>query len=131
MGGCNNPLDAAASRPAGGESRLSERHHKNINIVTKKRDNKTQVGYYLFIETKYPTNPKECKMTTITIAHEVSADKVEAIQQMLNHEEINNVNFNGENFTVERGDFTSIDSDDDAQYVVLLGKIQDIILGYN
>ncbi|EJG2381881.1 TPA: hypothetical protein ACX3KH_005683 [Raoultella ornithinolytica] len=70
-------------------------------------------------------------MTTITIAHEVSADKVEAIQQMLNHEEINNVNFNGENFTVERGDFTSIDSDDDAQYVVLLGKIQDIILGYN
>ena len=68
-------------------------------------------------------------MTTITIAHDVSADKVEAIQQMLNHEEINNINFNGEDFAVERGDFTSIDKDD-AEYVILLGKIKNIISGY-
>ena len=68
-------------------------------------------------------------MTTITVAYEVSADKVEAIQKMINQEEINNINFNGEDFTVERGDFTSIDKDD-AEYVILLGKVQSIINGY-
>ncbi|WP_139155975.1 hypothetical protein [Raoultella sp. YJ] len=69
-------------------------------------------------------------MATITISREVSDEKIEAIQGMLSQEEINNVNFNGEDFTIERGEFTSIDSDD-AEYAVLLGKIQDIILGYN
>lgn len=69
-------------------------------------------------------------MTTITIAYEVSADKVQAIQNMVNQEQMRNANFNGETFKIERGDFTSIDKDD-AEYVILLGKAQDIILGYN
>ncbi|SMB46742.1 hypothetical protein SPRA44_610020 [Serratia proteamaculans] len=69
-------------------------------------------------------------MTTITIAHDVSTEKAEAIQNMVDHEQAHNVNFNGESFTIERGDFTSIDKDD-AEYVILLGKVQDIIHGYN
>jgi hypothetical protein len=69
-------------------------------------------------------------MTTITIAYEVPADKFQAIQQMVSQEEVRNVNFNGEDFNVERGDFTSIDSEE-AEHVVLLGKVQDIIHGYN
>lgn len=69
-------------------------------------------------------------MATITIAYEVPADKAVAINKMVEHEQIHNVNFNGEMFTIERGDVTCIDKDD-AEYVILLGKIQDIILGYH
>lgn len=69
-------------------------------------------------------------MTTITIAYEVSADKFTEIQTMVESEAIHNVNHGGETFNVVRGDFTSIDKDD-AEYVVLLGKVQDIIHGYN
>jgi hypothetical protein len=69
-------------------------------------------------------------MTTITIAYDVSTEKTEAIKSMVDQEQTQNVNFNGEIFTIERGDFTSIDKDD-AEYVILLGKVQDIIHGYN
>ncbi|QPT15208.1 hypothetical protein I6G37_09810 [Serratia rubidaea] len=69
-------------------------------------------------------------MTTITIAYEVSADKFAEIQSLVESESTNNANHNGEVFNIERGDFTSIDKDD-AEYVVLLGKIQDVIHGYN
>ncbi|SVM42915.1 hypothetical protein [Klebsiella pneumoniae] len=69
-------------------------------------------------------------MTTITIAHEVSNDKVETIKTMVESQQIHNVNFNGEEFTIERGDFTSIDKDE-AEHVKLLNKIQDIIHGYS
>lgn len=68
-------------------------------------------------------------MTTITISYDVSEDKFQLIEDLLADEETNNVNFNGENFSAERGEFTSIDSDD-AEYIVLLGKINLIIDGY-
>lgn len=69
-------------------------------------------------------------MTTITIAYEVSTAKLQAITNMVEEEQTHNVNFNGEEFSIERGDFTQIDKDD-AEYVQLLNKIQDVILGYN
>lgn len=69
-------------------------------------------------------------MTTIIIAYEVSNDKVETIKTMVESQQIHNVNFNGEEFTIERGDFTSIDKDE-AEHIKLLNKIQDIIQGYN
>ncbi len=69
-------------------------------------------------------------MTTITIAYDVSNDKVETIKTMLESQQIHNVNFNGEEFSIERGDFTSIDKDE-AEHVKLLNKIQGIIHGYN
>lgn len=67
-------------------------------------------------------------MTTISIAYEVPVDKFQQIEDLVSAEEIHNVNFNGEDFSVERGDFTSIDNDD-AEYVILLGKINQIIVG--
>ena len=69
-------------------------------------------------------------MTTITIAYEVSTAKLQAITNLVEEEQAHNVNFNGEEFAIERGDFTQIDKDD-AEYVQLLNKIQNIILGYN
>lgn len=68
-------------------------------------------------------------MTTISIAYDVSEEKFQQIAKMVADEEIRNVNFNGEDFSLERGDFTSIDKDD-AEYVVLMKKINNIILGY-
>lgn len=68
-------------------------------------------------------------MTTISIAYEVSEDKFQQIEQLVAAEEVSNVNFNGEDFSVERSDFTSIEKED-AEYVILLGKINEIINGY-
>lgn len=68
-------------------------------------------------------------MTTITIAYEVSADKFQQIEQLVASEEIHNISFNGEEFSVERGDFTAVDKED-ADYVILLAKINEIIHGY-
>jgi hypothetical protein len=65
-------------------------------------------------------------MTTISIAYEVSEEKFQQISQMVADQEIHNVNFNGEDLEVARGDFTCIDKDD-AEYIVLLNKINDII----
>lgn len=65
-------------------------------------------------------------MTTISIAYEVSEEKFQQISQLVADQEISNVDFNGEDFQIERGDFTSIDKDD-AEYVTLLNKINDII----
>ena len=69
-------------------------------------------------------------MTTITIAYEVSAEKFQTIAALVEEQQTHNVNFNGEEISIERGDFTQID-EDGAEYVQLLNKIQDIILGYN
>ena len=68
-------------------------------------------------------------MTTISIAYDVSEEKFQQIAQMVADEEIRNVNFNGEDFSIERADFTCIDKED-AEYVVLLNKINHIIRGY-
>lgn len=69
-------------------------------------------------------------MTTITIAYEVSNEKVQSIKSLVEKEQIHNANFNGEQFVIERGDFTCIDKDD-AEYVKLFRKIQDIVNGYS
>ncbi|WP_456309790.1 hypothetical protein [Serratia proteamaculans] len=71
---------------------------------------------------------EDVKMTTITIAYEVSQEKLQQIEQLVAAEEIHNVNFNGEDFSVGRGDFTSIDKED-ADYLILLSKINEIING--
>jgi len=65
-------------------------------------------------------------MTTITIAYEVSAAKFAEIEALIDNEAIHNVNHNGEAFSIERGDFTTIDKDD-AEHVILLDKINNII----
>lgn len=70
-------------------------------------------------------------MTAITIAYEVSDDKIKEIESLLRHEEIYNVNFNGENFTIERGDFTCIADREDMEYIELYNKIENIISGWN
>lgn len=68
-------------------------------------------------------------MATITIAYEVSEANIKKIEELVERESINNVNLNGEKFAFERGDFTHIDKDDE-DYVALLYKINEIILGY-
>lgn len=67
-------------------------------------------------------------MTTITISYDVTADKFQQIEQLIASEEINNADFNGEEFNIERGDFTCIDNEEHA-YAKLLYKILDIISG--
>lgn len=68
-------------------------------------------------------------MTTISIAYEVSEEKFQQISQMVADQEIRNVNFNGEDFQIERGDFTGIDGDE-YSHVELMSAIQTIIAGY-
>lgn len=65
-------------------------------------------------------------MTIVTIAYEVSDAAVEKIQALLDNETTYNVNFAGEIFSIERGDFTCIDAED-AEYVSLLNMIFNII----
>lgn len=67
-------------------------------------------------------------MTTIMIEYSVNKDKVEQIRNLLEEEEKFNVNFNGEIFQIERGDFTEIKTEsNDASYIKLLNKINNII----
>ena len=65
-------------------------------------------------------------MTTVTIAYEVSAAAVDKIESLLDNEADFNPNFNGAVFSIERGDFTCIDSDE-YECVILLHKINNII----
>jgi hypothetical protein len=67
-------------------------------------------------------------MATVAIEYGVSKDKVEQIKNLLETEEKFNVNFNGEVFQIERGDFTEIKTkSNDASYIKLLNKINNII----
>lgn len=67
-------------------------------------------------------------MATVAIEYGVSKDKVEQIKNLLKTEEKFNVNFNGEVFQIERGDFTEIKTEsNDASYIQLLNKINNII----
>ncbi|MEI7177109.1 hypothetical protein [Pectobacterium carotovorum] len=66
-------------------------------------------------------------MTTITIAYEVSEDAFAQIESMVESELTNTSFFSGARVSIERGDFTSIDSDD-YDYVELLNKINSIIM---
>lgn len=67
-------------------------------------------------------------MATVAIEYGVSKDKVEQIKNLLETEEKFNVNFNGEVFQIERGDFTEIKTEsNDVSYIQLLNKINNII----
>lgn len=65
-------------------------------------------------------------MTTITIAYEVSNSAFERIESLVERELTHNSVFSGAKIEIERGDFTSIDSDE-YDYVSLTHKINDII----
>lgn len=69
------------------------------------------------------------KMTTITISYDVSDFALSQIVELLEEKVTHDENFNGEKFEIERGDFTSIDSEE-ASYVKLFQSIQRIINGY-
>ncbi len=69
-------------------------------------------------------------MTTIVIAHDVQDDKIHKIEELLRDVELRDVNWNGAEFEIERGDFTCIPGDESADAVKLLNKIQEIISGY-
>lgn len=69
-------------------------------------------------------------MTTITIADGVSASKIEEIEALLNDVSSHDPNWNGVEFSIERGDFTCIERDDSAEAVILLDKINSIIMGF-
>ncbi|AYH33243.1 hypothetical protein F6Q07_22020 [Pectobacterium parmentieri] len=66
-------------------------------------------------------------MTTITIAYEVSEGAFSKIESLVDSELTNTSFFSGARISIERGDFTSIDSDD-YDYVELLNKINNIIM---
>lgn len=68
-------------------------------------------------------------MTTITIANDVPAHTVAKIQEVLDETALRDVNWNGVNFQIERGDFTYIDNDESTDAVKILHKINDIIAG--
>jgi hypothetical protein len=69
-------------------------------------------------------------MTTIVIAHDVQDDKIHKIEELLRDVALRDVNWNGAEFEIERGDFTCIPDDESADAVKLLNKIQEIISGY-
>lgn len=69
-------------------------------------------------------------MTTITIANEVSAQAVAKIRELLDDVALRDINWNGAEFQLERGDFTCIENDDSHEAALLLRKIDDIIAGY-
>lgn len=67
-------------------------------------------------------------MTTVTIEYGVSKEKIEQIKNLLEAEEKSNVNFNGEVFQIDCGDFTEIKTEsNDVSYIQLLNKINNII----
>lgn len=69
-------------------------------------------------------------MTTIVIAYDVQDDKIKEIERLLNDVAIRDVNWNGVQLEIERGDFTCIPDDESSDAVKLLNKIQEIISGY-
>jgi hypothetical protein len=69
-------------------------------------------------------------MTTIVIANEVQDDKIHKIEELLHDVALRDVNWNGAQFEIERGEFTCIPEDESADAVKLLKKIESIIHGY-
>lgn len=66
-------------------------------------------------------------MATLTIAYEVSADKFNKIEQLIESELTYNSYWSGASIDLIRGDFTSMSSDsEDAN--VLFHAVQEIIL---
>ncbi|WP_041689325.1 hypothetical protein [Enterobacter sp. 638] len=69
-------------------------------------------------------------MTTISIAHDVTDETIAEIQSLLDEVSVRDIAWNGVEFEIERGDFTCIESDESAEAVILLRKINKIIDGY-
>lgn len=66
-------------------------------------------------------------MATITISYDVPDSKAEEIESMLAETALRDVNWNGAEFVVERGDFTCIDGCDEVDGAKLLMAINDIV----
>ncbi len=65
----------------------------------------------------------------IQVAHEVGAEELNRVRDVLNHAQSNEPNWNGAVFVIERDEFTCIPGRDDASAVQLLGRIQRAIDG--
>ena len=68
-------------------------------------------------------------MTTVQIAHEVSATTISKIEAMLAETAKTDPNWNGAEFSIERADFTSIPGCESADAVSLLQSINRTIRG--
>lgn len=68
-------------------------------------------------------------MTTIQISHNASAAAVARVQALLSAESMNNPNWNGADFKIERDDYTCIPDDDSANACALLIRINRAIHG--
>lgn len=68
-------------------------------------------------------------MTTIQIAYDVDAKKVQLIEAHLNEVALRDINWNGADFQIERADFTCIPDEESADAVQLLHTIFDIVRG--
>ena len=66
-------------------------------------------------------------MTTVVIAYEVPDNKVDAVRQYLDQRAFYDVNWNGAEFTIERGDFTCIKDDESANAVALLHGVFEVL----
>ena len=68
-------------------------------------------------------------MTKIEIAYEVDAAAVERVKAMLGEVAVRDINFNGEEFEVVRGDFTCIPDNDDPKYIPIYHAVMREIEG--
>lgn len=68
-------------------------------------------------------------MTTVTIAFEVSDDKIKKIERYLEDVKIWHSDFSGDELRIERGDFTEIDGEM-ISCVEIFHRIQDIANGH-
>jgi hypothetical protein len=66
-------------------------------------------------------------MTTINISYDVAVDLIPEIQVMLNETALRDINWNGADFQIKRGDFTCIPDLNDGNAVSLLRRINCII----
>ncbi|WDJ03413.1 hypothetical protein JH314_08415 [Xanthomonas campestris] len=68
-------------------------------------------------------------MTKIHIAHEVCADAMKRVEILLSQVAMHDPNWNGAEFTIERGDFTCIPDNESYEAAALLSSIQAAIQG--
>lgn len=61
--------------------------------------------------------------TIIQIAYEETQEAVNRVRELLNETALRDPNWNGAQFEIERADFTCIPDRDDADAVILYGKI--------
>ena len=68
-------------------------------------------------------------MTTVVIGSEVPEAKVAEVQAYLDSVAMRDVNWNGAEFVIERGDYTYIADDESANAVSLLIGVREVIFG--